>query len=239
MTDDTVTPGNPSLPPEGAARWRIPLVVAAVVLVIIVVVAVVLGGGADDDPAPSSGDGATSSAPTGDAPSTSESAGDAPSGSGTPSTSADPSEAQPISSPVIDAAVKDAIEDRFPALVPSGIPVGWTVVTAAYVAKGGGQWNIVLTDADGNPVTLSQNTSSLTDNVRGLLGGGATQTGTVNLGAFGTGTWKVFTSGDQVGVAKVIARRTSAVVAGLGQDSPVAFAEQLLTAEDGEMPESG
>ena len=40
-------------------------------------------------------------------------------------------------------------------------------------------------------------------------------------------------------IATTIAKSTSAVVAGLGQDSPVELAQQLLTAEDGDMPEAG
>ena len=140
---------------------------------------------------------------------------------------------------MIDAAVRDALDADFPALVPSGVPNGWSVVTAAYVAKGGGRWTIVLTDANGDPVTLNQTTATIKDNVREQLGAAAEQTGTVDLGAYGTGTWKVFTSGEQVAIATTIARSTSSVVSGLGQDSLVELAQQLLTAEDADLPEAG
>jgi hypothetical protein len=233
MTNDTATP---SLPPSSPGRWRIPLLVAAVVLAVIVVTVVVVSGD-DDEPSAGPGSDPTSSSPTSEAPSASEPSTEAPSDTAVPS--AEPSEAEPTSSPIINAAVRDAIDDGFPALVPSGVPVGWTVVTAAYVAKGGGQWNVVLTDADGNPVTLTQTTAPLQEHVRDQLGNGAQQSGTVDLGAYGTGTWKVFTAGDQVGIATTIAKRTSALVAGLGQDSPVELAEQLLTAEDANLPEAG
>ncbi len=234
MTNDTA---SPSLPPSSAARWRIPLLGAALVLAIVVVTAIVIGGG-DDEPTPAAGSDDTSSSPTSSPTSTPV----PPSDSGSPTvepTQSAPTEGEPVSSPVINAAVRDALDDGFPALVPSGVPAGWTVFSAAYVAKDGGQWTIVLTDADGSAVLLTQTTASIRDNVRQQLGTGAEQTGTVDLEAFGTGTWKLFTAGDQVGIAKVIAKRTSVVVSGLGQDSPVAFAQQLLTAEDGAMSEAG
>ncbi len=56
-------------------------------------------------------------------------------------------------SPIINKAVKAAIADGFPALVPAGVPAGWTVLSAAYAPKGGGTWTIELTDPNGAPVT--------------------------------------------------------------------------------------
>jgi hypothetical protein len=133
-----------------------------------------------------------------------------------------------VPSPIINKAVKPAIRDGFPALIPAGVPAGWTVLSAAYDPHGGGVWTIDLTDPDGAPVTLMQSTASAADLVARLLPDGQ-PAGTVKLS--GTGKWDAYTGTGAAGLAKDLAG-TGAVVVGPDQDSAAALAEQLLTAED-------
>ncbi len=46
-----------------------------------------------------------------------------------------PTSGDPVPSPIINKAVKAAIEDDFPALVPAGVPDGWTVVIGGVLAQ--------------------------------------------------------------------------------------------------------
>jgi hypothetical protein len=148
----------------------------------------------------------------------------------TPSASADP-----VPSPIIDKAARAAIEDDFPALVPAGVPAGWTVVEASYGAKG---WRIEMTDANGAEVGVVQARGELAPLVERVLGSTAAKSGTVNLGQYGTGRWTTYSGGSHEGLAKVLAH-TAAVVYAADQDTAVALAELLLTAEDADMPEAG
>ena len=79
--------------------------------------------------------------------------------------------ARPGPSPIINKAVKAAIAAGFPALIPAGVPDGWTVLRAAYGAKGGGGWTIALTDPNGAPVTLVQSTADVDAMVAQLVAG--------------------------------------------------------------------
>ncbi len=197
---------------------RIPVAMAGLALV----AATVAACGSDDGDDPTASDpttASTSSAPPSDTASVSGS----PSASDSPTVSGDP-----VPSPVINKAVKAAIADDFPALVPAGVPEGWTVLRAAYGAKGGGGWTIALTDPNGAPVTLVQSTADVDAMVAQLVAG-AQEAGKVKLS--GTGTWAAYTGTGTAALAKALAG-TSAVITGPDQDTLVTLGEQLLTAED-------
>jgi hypothetical protein len=180
--------------------------------------------GDDEGDDPTASDPTTSTASSASA-STSASPGvsDSPTTTGSPSDSGDP-----VPSPVINKAVKAAIADDFPALVPSGVPAGWTVVSASYAGKGGGVWQIALTDPDGAPVMLMQSSAAAADLVARLVPDGEAAG---NVRVSGTGKWAVYTGMSAVGLAKDLSG-TGAVVTGPDQDAVVELAEQLLTAED-------
>ena len=179
----------------------------------------------DDDPTASD---PTASSTTGAAASPSEAstASESPSGSASPSESGDP-----VPSPVIDKAVKGALKDDFPALVPTGVPGGWTVVSATYSPKDGGLWRIDLKDPDGAPVQLVQARTGVKALVLQWLGGAAEASGEVDLGEYGTGVWTVYSAGPHTAIAKKLSG-TAALVTGPDQDTVVELADQLLTAED-------
>lgn len=232
MTDDAT--GTDPTRPTGGRSWRIPILVGALVLVIVVAVAVAVGlGNDDDDGTDLSADPTTSSTTS---PSTSPSPSDSPSAS--PSDSATPSNGDPTPSPIINKAVKAAMEDDFPALVPSGVPAGWTVQGASYSAASGGSWEIQLTTPEGASVSLVQTTASIEELVGQYLGMDAQATGKVDLENFGTGVWKGYSSSTGAGIAKKISD-TSALVYGPDQDTVVTLAQELLTAEDADIPEAG
>ena len=201
---------------------RIPVAMAGLALVAVTAVACGSDDGDDataDDPTPSSTTSATAS------PSGSASASDSPSTSGSPTDSVDP-----VPSPIINKAVKAAIADGFPALVPAGVPEGWTVTKATYSPKGGGMWWIYLTDPNGADVTLAQSTKTTDGIVKQYLPD-AQPAGTVDLSNFGTGTWDAYTGARAAAVAKQLSD-TAVVVVGPDQDTVVTLAEELLTAED-------
>jgi hypothetical protein len=198
---------------------RIPVAMAGLALIAVTAVAC----GTDD------GDDATAPDPSTSSASTSPSASDSPAASGSPSASDAPTDsADPVPSPIINKAVKAAIADGFPALVPAGVPAGWTVLSAAYQPRGGGVWNIDLTDPNGAPVTVMQSTASAADLMAQLLPD-AQPAGTVKLS--GTGKWTAYTGGSAAGLAKDLPG-TGAAVAGPDQETVVTLAEVLLTAED-------
>jgi len=233
MTDDA-TGTDPTSQP--GRSWRIPALVAALVVVIVVAVAVAVGqGGDDEDGTDASSDptSASTSASTSPSPSASDSA----STSDSPTVSASPSSSDPTPSPVINKAAKAAIQDDFPALVPAGVPAGWTVVSAAYDRKAD-TWSIELTDANGAPVQLAQSEDSVEELVGQWLGTDAQPAGKVDLSDYGTGKWQAYTSMAGPGIAKELSG-TSAVVFGADQDSIIEFAQELLTAEDGGTSDNG
>jgi hypothetical protein len=178
---------------------------------------------------------------TGDGPSASD---PAPSGSSSPSAadSESPSvtissptggmtdNGDPVPSPIINKAVKAAIQDDFPALVPAGVPAGWKVTKATYTPKRGGQWWIHVTDVNGVDVTLAQSKKPVGGIVNQYFPG-AQAAGDVDLGDNGTGTWTAYTGSGGAALAKALSG-TSAVVVGPDAATVKTFAEQLLTAED-------
>ena len=120
---------------------RIPVAMAGLALVAVTVVAC----GSDDGDDTTADDPTASSTPsTSTSPSDTASTSDSPSASDSPTDSGDP-----VPSPIINKAVKPAIADGFPALVPAGVPAGWTVTKATYSPKRGGMWSIYLTDPNG------------------------------------------------------------------------------------------
>jgi hypothetical protein len=239
MTDDA-TGTDPTTPP--ARSWRIPALVGALVIVIVVAVAVAVGRGDDGDDGDVSSDPSSASTPSpstsaSTSTSTSASPSESSSASDSPSLSASPSAGDPTPSPIITKAAKAAIQDDFPALIPAGVPAGWTVVSAAYNPKDQTWW-IELADPEGAPVRLAQSTDPLEELVAVWLGSDAQPAGKVDLSDFGTGSWKVYTSMSGPGIAKQLSG-TSAVLFGGSQDSLVELAQELLTAEDAGDSEGG
>jgi len=199
---------------------RIPKAVAGLALIAVTVVAC-----GDDDASGTASDPGTSTAT-----SSSPTMGDTSSPSETSSPSPTTDTGDPVPSPVINRAAKDAIKDDFPALVPAGVPDGWTVTKATYSTKRGGQWWIYLEDANGAQVTLYQSKKPVAGIVHQYLAG-AKPAGDVDLSDYGTGTWSAYTGTDAVGLAKGLSG-TAAVVVGPDQDTVLVLAQQLLTAED-------
>jgi hypothetical protein len=199
---------------------RIPVAMAGLALVAVTAVAC----GSDDGDDGTADDPTASSTPT-SSESPSGSASDSPSTSDSPTDSDDP-----VPSPIINRAVKAAIADGFPAMVPAGVPAGWTVTKATYSPKGGGMWWIYLTDPNGADVTLAQSTKTTDGIVKQYLPD-AQPAGTVDLSNFGTGRWDAYTGTRAAAVAKQLSD-TAVVVVGPDQDTVVTLAEELLTAED-------
>jgi hypothetical protein len=191
---------------------------------------VLAGCGTDSGGGDASADDTSSaSASTSTSTSTSPSSSESTTTSSSPTEDAtDDSMADPVPSPIVNKAVKAAIKAGFPALVPAGVPDGWSVGSAHYSGKGGGSWEIHLTAPSGT-VTLTQDTSALSDHVARAFGEGQAA-GSVDVS--GTGGWKAYTGANGTALGKSLAG-TSAVLVGPDQDTLVTLAEQLLTAEDG------
>jgi hypothetical protein len=181
-------------------------------------------GDGDSTAADTSTPTVSTSPTTSDSPTVSASPTDTPAATDTPS-------GDPVPSPVVNKAVKAAIAAHFPALIPSGVPAGWTVVSAAYVPQGGGSWQIVLTDPSGAPVQLVQSKATVAELVSQSLGADAQPAGKIDLSDYGTGNWSLYLSTSGPGMAKKLAG-TSALVFGTQQDSLLELAQELLTAED-------
>jgi hypothetical protein len=199
---------------------RIPKALAGLALIAVTVVAC-----GDEDGSATGSDPATTTAT-----SPSASMSETPPASDTSSPSPTTDTGDPVPSPVIDKAVKDAIQDDFPALVPAGVPAGWTVTKATYSTKRGGQWWIYLEDENGAQVTLYQSKKPVAGIVHQYLAG-AQPAGDVDLSDYGTGTWSAYTGTEAVGLAKGLSG-TAAVVVGPDQDTVLVLAQELLTAED-------
>jgi hypothetical protein len=218
MTDDSSTP-EPT--PSSGGRWRAARLGAALAFLVGTVVACGTDSGDDD---PTATDSGASTASTSSASSASASTSESSSASASPSDNGDP-----VPSPIIDKAAKDAIADDFPAMVPAGVPAGWTVQKATYSEKRGGIWRIDLADPNGALVQVVQSKKTIEGIVHEYLGKQAQESGQVDLS--GTGKWAVWTSGTGTGLAKQISD-TAALVWGPDQDTAVTLAEELLTAED-------
>jgi len=197
------------------------------------VAATAVACGSDDGDDATADDPTASSTPsTTTSPSGSAKASDPPTTSDSPTGSDDP-----VPSPIINKAVKAAIADDFPAMVPAGVPAGWTVTKATYSPKGGGMWWIYLTDPNGADVTLAQSTKTTDGIVKQYLPD-AQPAGTVDLSNFGTGSWHAYTGRNAAAVAKQLSD-TAVVVVGPDQDTVVTLAEELLTAEDAGKDDGG
>ena len=201
---------------------RIPVAMAGLALVAVTVVAC---GSDEGDDSTAADPTASSTDSTATPPSDSASASDSSSAGDSPTDAGDP-----VPSPIINKAAKAAIADGFPALVPAGVPAGWTVTKATYSPKRGGLWWIYLTDPNGAEVMLAQSTKSTQGIVNQYLPD-AEPAGTVDLSDYGTGRWDAYTGTSATAVAKKLSD-TAAVVIGPDQDTVVTLAQELLTAED-------
>jgi hypothetical protein len=199
----------------------IPKAVAGLALVAVTVV----GCGDEDGDSPSATDPST---PGSTSPSSSVSS--TPPATESSPASPTPGSGDPVPSPIINKAVKAAIQDGYPALVPSGVPDGWTVTKATYSPKRGGQWWIHMTDPNGADVTLAQSKKPVGAIVNQYLPDGQ-PAADVDLSSYGTGTWSAYTGMDAAALAKALSG-TSVVVVGPDQDTVVVLAQELLTAED-------
>jgi len=213
-------------PPSGVRR-RGPALLAVSALLVTTAAACGTDSGGDDP---------TASDPTASTPSTSSSAPASPSATTSDSASASTSPTDigdPVPSPVINKAVRAAIADDFPALVPAGVPAGWTVESAKYSPRKGGTWRIELTEPGGAEVSLLQAAQDLEPFLVANLAADMVEDGTVDLGEYGTGTWTVYTGTGSVSTAIAThLAKTSALITGPDQDTVVELADQLLTAED-------
>ena len=120
--------------------------------------------------------------------------------------------------------------------MPAGVPDGWTVVSATYHPAGGGVWQIMLTDPNGNDVSLRQSTADVATQIAQLPDVQAA--GTVDLSDYGTGTWKAY-AGTGIAVLAKKLSGTTAVVVGPDQDTVVTLVQELLTAEDSGSSDDG
>ena len=218
MTDHRAAP-DPAPSLSSRRRGRALMAVPA----LLIASAVSCGTDSGDD------DSAATDPTTATSASASESASQPPAASGSASESPTDN-GDPVPSPVIDEAVKGALKDDFPALVPAGVPAGWTVVSAKYSTAAGGLWRIDLTDDTGAPVQLVQAKASVKSLVEQWMAA-AQPAGEVDLGEYGTGTWSVYTGGSGAAIAKKLSG-TAAIVLGPDQDTLVVLAGELLTAED-------
>lgn len=231
MTRDSAALDSPALdrrPTAGGRRHGLALMAVSALLM-----TTVAACGTDSGDDPTATDPTTST--TSSTPSTSASPTESATASGSATASDSPTDSgDPVPSPIINKAVKSAIQDDFPALVPAGVPAGWTVESAKYSPnKAGGTWQIRLTEPNGGQVTLLQAAQDLKPFLVANLAADMEKSGNVDLGEYGTGKWTVYTGtgSASTAIATYIAR-TSALVVGPDQDSVVELAEQLLTAED-------
>ena len=236
MTDDA-TGTDPTRPPGGRS-WRVPILAGALVLVVVAAVAIAVNLSNDEDSGTDLTADPTTSATSATASPTASASPSEDVPSASPSESATAPSGDPTPSPIINKAVKAAMQDGFPALIPSGVPAGWTVQHAGYSAGSGGAWEITLTTPEGATVSLVQTTASAEELVAQYLGADAQPTGKVDLEMYGTGVWKGYASSTGAGIAKKISK-TSALVYGPDQDTVVILAQELLTAEDADLPEAG
>lgn len=160
------------------------------------------------------------------------------------SASASPSESassDPTAVPTLDATVaqgvQPALQDQFPALIPTAVPEGWSVQQATYDA-GARSWTITMTDAQGRPVVLTHVETSLPDLVAATVGQGAQQDGTVDLSTSGLGKWRVYTAGATTGIGRALSG-TAVVITAPDTATAQQLGETLITAEDANMPEAG
>lgn len=213
---------------NGAGTWVAPLGVGVVVLVILVVVAVTLGRDEDPGAQPAGSDTSAAAQTTGSATS--------PTASPTPSPSAAAPEGADITGPA-----RQAMKDDFPAMVPATVPAGWVTTEATYTRGKGGRgpvWRLEFAVPGGGEVVLTQTEQHLAQAVARYLGPDAQDAGRVDLRDYGTGWWAAYTVGATAGIGKQLPN-TSVVIGAPTQADAVTLAEQLLTAEDADLPEAG
>jgi hypothetical protein len=143
-----------------------------------------------------------------------------------------PATTVPSVAPGVDlgAALKKPLKAKFPALIPSEVPPGWTLISADWNA---GLWTLSFTVPGGGTAELFQATGG----ERQLLNTdlpGAQSAGTVDLKKYGTGTWNAYQGSIGFGITHAFVKTTALVVAA-DQTTAVTLAQQLLTAEDGQL----
>ena len=95
-------------------------------------------------------------------------------------------------SPIINKAVKAAIADDFPALVPAGVPAGWTVAKATYSPQAR---RLVAHRAHRPERRERHRSSSRRARSASIVEQNlpdAQPAGTVDLSDFGTGKWDAY-----------------------------------------------
>jgi hypothetical protein len=116
-----------------------------------------------------------------------------------------------------------------PAMVPSMLPDGWSVVSGDF-DKQAMTWNMNLTAPSGE-VLLVQEQTDAEAIASDYLGADAAQAGVVDLSKWGTGEWQAWT-GSRAGLTFELEDSTIALV---GADQAVLeeIAKTLITAENG------
>ena len=166
-------------------------------------------------------------------PSASQSASPSPS----PSPSAGGSDPAPTS---VEWAgpVAAAVKDGFPAMVPAEVPAGWAVTDSRYVKGEQPSWHLTFATATGDEVVLTQEEGTLAEVVAQRLGADARRDGAVDLSRWGTGSWPSFATATGAGLVKQLPD-TIAVVSAPSVDVATELAQQLLTAEQGDVETAG
>jgi hypothetical protein len=134
---------------------------------------------------------------------------------------------------VVVDGVKPALETGFPALIPSGLPDGWTVEDAQFQADHE-LWTMTLTDDTGATVTLVQVDRPLSE-LATQYAGTAKAGGKVDLGPLGS--WDTYSGSDEA--IGTTLPTTSVVVYGSDQAHLEALGQTLAAAEDSDIPDAG
>ena len=212
----------------------VPIAVAFGTLLFAAVVWIVIdrsesAGQAREEPASSAS--ATPSASPSPSPSPSQSASPSPSPSGGGSAPAPTSVewAGPVAA---------AVKNGFPAMVPAEVPAGWAVTDSRYVKGGQPSWHLTFATATGDEVVLTQEEGTLAEVVAQRLGADARRDGAVDLSRWGTGSWPSFATATGAGLVKQLPD-TIAVVSAPSVDVATELAQQLLTAEQGDVETAG
>src|SRR5262245_766867 len=87
------------------------------------------------------------------------------------------------------AQARQAAKDGVAVLVPTDLPRGWAVVSAAYQGGNSPSWNLVMTNADGTDVVVDQREASV-DDLLAEVAPGAVAGESVNLNRWQTGVWQ-------------------------------------------------
>jgi hypothetical protein len=192
--------------------------------------ALVLGGCGDDADDTATDPGSSSSTSSSPSATPTETGPASPSTTGSTDATADPVPELPQ---VVVDAVKPALQSGFPALIPSGLPDGWTVEDAQFQADHE-LWTMTLTDDTGATVTLVQVDRPLSELAK-QYAGTAKAGEKVDLGPLGS--WDTFSGSDEA--IGTTLPTTSVVVYGSDQAHLEALGQTLAAAEDSDIPDAG